>query len=392
MEILKNFLLLVGAFLVAIVLFIFLVYFWLRWKLRSWMKSLEGVAGLSMSPMIPPFRVRLERANEPEWTRKQEVDELAAALEEAGFQRIGDFWSEDLAGVWMRALTHSQHCLDAVIYDYDQHGVWFDLVSRYKDGRNLTYTTAPPSGLAHPPFLSIENHPGAEPQELLEHCLTTRPAGDLEPTPASEFPTRFETAHAREMDWRAERGGPTEEEIRAIAARDGNEATPEMVQQVREMWRARLTYEISEELRNAYLNQTKLSAKEWEEVRESLYFVHDRLTESELLDQCETAWAEEYGNAEIAADRDDGEEPDDEGDDRYTQDMKRRREELRPRIQGMTPRAAFATINQTLPPTHRFRKLGEVKQPLAADVYLNPWGSDDEAPARALPAPKAESS
>lgn len=386
MEILKNFLLLVGAFLVALVAFVFLIYLWLRYKFRSWIKSFEDAALLS--PTIPPFRVHLQRADEPEWQRLEEVDSLAAALEEAGFQRSGDFQSDDLPGIVLRALTHPEHRVDAVIYDYALAGVWFDLVCRYADGRNLTFTSAAPTGLASPPFLTIEHHPGAEPQELLEHCLTTRPKGDLAPTPAGEFPSRFEAAHAREMDWRADRGGPSDEEIRAIAAKEGKEATPEMIEQVHAMWRSRLNYEISEELRNVYLEQTRLSAREWEDVREGLYFVHDRLAESDLLEQCEMAWAQELADLQESADDDEDEE-----NDRYEQEMERRRESLRSKIRGLSPRAAFIKINETLPGNRQFQKLGELTQPRPADVYLNPWNDEDGSRrAPALPGPQAESS
>jgi hypothetical protein len=272
-------------------------------------------------------------------------------------------------------LVHTEHRLDALIYDHPQAGVWLDLVCRYQDGRNYTYATAPQSGLVNPTYLKIENHPGAEPGELLQHCLATRPSDGLLPTPADEFPRRFESAYAREMEWRGERGGPSEEEIRAIAVKSGQEPTPEFVGEVKEMWRSQYRYHLDEQLRDAFMEQGGLSAKRWEEVRERLFFIHDRLTESDLMDSLEPALLLEL-NVQRPGGDDDGwdEDGDDENgeDEDYDRALEARRDEVRRHAADLSPRAAFAKMIAAVAPEFRCQRIGELKQPVAADVYLHP--------------------
>jgi hypothetical protein len=369
MAILKMFLLLVGAFLVALVIFVLALLLWLRLKLRSIVKSL-GELG-AMGAIVPPFRVHLEKVDVADWRLEEEVDAIARDLTEAGFQHAGDFQADEIPGLTMRALVHPEHRVDALIYDHPQAGVWLDLVCRYHDGRNLTYATASSSGLANPPYLKIENHPGAEPAELLQHCLATRPDGELLPNPADGFCHRFEAAYAREMDWRGEHGGPSDEEIRAIAVKSGQEPTPELVSQVREMWRSQFRYHLDEQLREAYLEQGGLSAKRWEEVRDRLLFIYDRLTETDLMNSVELALTLELNQRWPAPD-DDNDDDEDEVDEEYERTLESRREEVRRASSGFSPREAFAKMNATISPKFRCERIGELAQPMAADVYLQP--------------------
>jgi hypothetical protein len=368
MELLQTFLLLVGAFLVAIVLFVALLLFWLRYKFRTILKSFGEAAATSL---VPPFRVVLQpiHTDDEAWSGEA-TDEISAALEEAGFQRAGDFASNELPGFCLRALSNPDRWLDAVIYNHHQLGVWLDLVSRYTDESVFTYTTAAPAGLANPPFLTIEHHPGAEPQELLQHCLATRPQKELLPTPPASFRDRFEEAYAREMDWRANRGGPSDDEIRAIAARSDQQASPEFIAQVREAWRARMTSHLDGQLREAFLDQGGLSARRWEEVRERLVFIHDRLTEPELMATLEPALIAEV-EKEISNARDEDDEADG-YDDSFEPAFEQWREKFRQAAAGLPPRRAFAKMIELLPPDARCERIGEVDQPLSADVYLRP--------------------
>jgi hypothetical protein len=366
MAILKIFLLLVGAFLVALVLFVLALLLWLRFKLKSIMKSVGELASMGM--IVPPFRVHLEKVDDADWRSQEEVDAITRDLKEAGFQRAGDFHTDEIPGLAMRALVHTDHRIDALIYDHPQAGVWLDLVSRYPDGRNCTFATAPPSGLSNPPYLKIENHPGAEPQELLQHCLATRPSETLLPNPPESFRERFEAAYALEMDWRGEHGGPSDQEIRAIAVKSGQEPTDEMVSSVRDMWTSQYRFHLDEQLREAFLEQGGLSAKRWEEVRDRLLFIHDRLTETDLMNSVEQALMLELNDSRPTPDED-GEDDEDEN---YEQALEARRAEVKQNARGLAPRQAFAKMNAAVSPSFRCERIGEIQAPIAADVYLQP--------------------
>ena len=48
-----------------------------------------------------------------------------------------------------------------------------------------------------------------------------------------------------------------------------------------------------------------------------------------------------------------------------------------PKVQG-PPRDWFAAANRKLPEEKRFRKLGELSEPVGADIYCAPWQPDED--------------
>jgi hypothetical protein len=362
----QLFLLLVGAFLAAFAIVALIVLLWIRQKIRKWTASIgaEMEKYAAAAPLVPPLRIQLEADDGLEWEHLEDIEEVSSALNRAGFQHAGDFDLEEHP-IYLRAFTHTANHLDCVVYDHYQSGVWFEFVTHYKDGRQVTFTTAESSGLAPPTYATVEHHPDAEPQELLEHCLATRPPGEKLDTAASQFARRFTEAYAREMNWRVERGGPTEAEIRAAGIKHG-EVDDEFVQHVRYMWRLQLNEYREEQLRTAFLDQAGLSARRWEEVRDRLVFVHDHLTEDDVLDQCEQLFPLDEDN--LPQDNRETNVNDDENADDLVRE--RRRAEIRQKLRGLSPRKGFDRINQELDATNRIEKIGELTKPFPADVYL----------------------
>jgi hypothetical protein len=97
----------------------------------------------------------------------------------------------------------------------------------------------------------------------------------------------------------------------------------------------------------------KVSAQEWEKIRHRVRFIHDKLDWDSLLASC-------------------GVHPD------GCEDSKERRTQTEAErlAAALAPREAFARINDLLPEVRRAKKIAEVAEPIAADVYLMPTGPE----------------
>jgi hypothetical protein len=189
---------------------------------------------------------------------------------------------------------------------------------------------------------------GAGAAGLYARFVRERPQRPLLEATAGEFRERFEKAYADEMDWRNARGGVTEEEIRAIALASGEHVDPETVARLREVKAAEALTGLDEALRERFVRETTLTAAEWEGVRDRLVFVHDRLPAEAGASILAGAGAREEG---------------------HDQEEHREWDRLRRRFHQGNPRTAFAEENLRLPEGRRFVKIGELSEPIGADVY-----------------------
>ena len=328
------------------------------WQIRRAFRHFIAKAGELDVVAVPPMRVKLVRTSDPAWEDPDDVETLAAPLRAAGFAEIGAFEIEQGPEVTLLALVHRGNAAYAAVYEHADVGTWLDLVSEYADGRIVTYTTSrQASQLDFPPFKLSRSLPDAEAAELLAAFLDERPRGERLPVDAASFVERFEAAWAREMDWRIARGGVTEDEVRRIAGKDGQQPDGSAIANVRRQWQVAINAFYQERLRDAFLASGQVSAREWERVRDRTLFIHDQLTWEQVT--------------EIAA-MGFGIDPEDQrerGSSRW--------QEAERLAAGFAPREAFRRINEQLPASRRYQKLGETNEPIAADVYAAPQFDGD---------------
>jgi hypothetical protein len=172
-------------------------------------RALEHVGQRAMSQQ--PDRIHLTRETEQDWDDPEAVERLLAPLAAHGFQEAGDFSVDEMEGVLVRFRVQPNQRVVACVCEHPQAGVWLDLVSSYRDGTAVTFTTSQPTGLESRPGCRKVNAPEMAPEALYERLLRERPAGDLEEWTAANVATKFEDAYARETAWRKNKGVSAEE-------------------------------------------------------------------------------------------------------------------------------------------------------------------------------------
>jgi hypothetical protein len=334
----QLFLQILGVLFLVLIVGIVALWLLVRYKLRSALESL-GKMGAGQ----PPARIHLEEADDFEWKDPAAVRRMEAALREAGFQPAGAYQAEEVPGLYLCALAHPEQAVYAAVYEHPEAGAWLDLVSYYQDGTSVTYTTTTQgAGLDQRPGHGVTRDPGADPIALLRRLLAERPTRPLAPASPEQFQAVFEKAYADGMDWRNSRGGPTEEEVRAILAESGTEASDEEIEQTREALAQQALYSLDEALLERFKEQTTMSVSRWEEIEDRLVFVHDRLTPEMVLERFNEWLEDEEGEAAAVP------------------------------PEAPTPRAGFALLNESLPADCRFEKIAEMREPLPTDVYAAP--------------------
>ena len=194
--------------------------------------------------------------------------------------------------------------------------------------------------------MPIERFVDTPVENLHEILLDRREPGPYRATPVDAYVGTIAAYSDEELLWRAARGGPSSGEIRRVAALSGQEVTDEQVEETRLHMRASQLYEAECALRDRFLDQATLGAKEWNEMQDDVLFVHDALSADEVVERF-------------------GDELDLDDDDACESFM-----EEAQRVAGVdTPRRAFAELASRAPGTRRLERVGSVDGPLPADVY-----------------------
>jgi hypothetical protein len=153
-----------------------------------------------------PDTIRLVPATPGVWRDPDAQERIAAALLERGFRDAGTYSIPELPGVAARLLAHEPDMLHAAIVEHPKAGTWLDLVCRYEDGVDATFSTLPASGLdPRPGFLRV-NAPGTSPEALLVRIRAERPRRPMRPARVQNAAAEYAGAWAEEIAWRKRRG------------------------------------------------------------------------------------------------------------------------------------------------------------------------------------------
>jgi hypothetical protein len=346
-----TFLKLVAAFIVAIVVLVVAVILFIRWKLRRFLKKVIEAAGSQGSSAVPPFRIKLEPRGideETEWFHENDVKKQMQQFESSGFNPLGDFDVEGLP-LQIRGYQHQDHQVYGVIYDHATAGVWSDVARRYSDETSWTVSSAKEHGMDAAPWHTPCFLQGQSVKELLCQLLESSPADGIQSAGADKFVSRFEAAYKREMNWRIERGGATEDEIRRICQKNGQDCTAEQVEQIQGLWKTAIGEFLSEQILIGWRKESRISSLEYDRISDRLVVIHKRLTPQQVLE----------------ASRCDSDDEDQDLDDEEDQMLTR----IKAWCSAESSISAFQKLIEQKRAGARWKRIWDLKKPLVAEIW-----------------------
>lgn len=336
----STFLQILGVILLVLVLIVGLAILTLLLKFRRFAKTARQFLEELGQSSATPAKVTLERMATATWSDAKAIGRTVEPLPDLGFEQVGTFQVAEIDGLQLQAWIQPKEDVTAVVYEHPQAGVWLDLVTRYADGTRWTYAnTSQGSGVDHQPGHTVERFPGVDTRGLYQKHLADRDSKPREKADPATFVAVFEKAYSDEMEWRNSRGGPTEEEIHRIAALANDTYDERVLRGTRQALQAHALDQLNDSLRERFLEESNVLAAEQERLRDRLVIIHDMLS-LDAIEETLSDWLDR------------------EFDSSHFEDA--------------PPRVAFAAFNLTLPVEERFHKLGELEEPIDADVYRGP--------------------
>jgi hypothetical protein len=166
----------------------------------------------------PPLRVHLVPDDSGNNVMRREMEQHGQELDSHGFDEIGTFRVPEIAGLILTAYTQPFQSVCAVVYNHPLAGCFVDLFSENERDQSLTVSNAPAGEeLDQPPGRGKVIDKTMTVNDMYDYLLKRRPSGPHNRIDATNFVEVFQAAYAKEMDWRMNRGGVTEEEVRRSA-------------------------------------------------------------------------------------------------------------------------------------------------------------------------------
>ncbi len=345
----QNFLMFMGVAFLALIAIVLIAILWALWKLRHAPEPSGVGVKKTLDADVPPFRVALRPLKHHTWEDGSEVALSAAYLRSVGFVEIGNFDVHDTES-YVSAWRHPRERIYACLFEDFERGEWAELRTYYKDGSVVTYSSGPNDFLDRPKNNTHCFFFGESTEELHRNFLENRPNKKSRDAAAEGFANRFESYWAREMDWQIAQGGPSAESFHKICSRFGVAPTNEVVESMQDDWRVAINQFREEQLQKKFLEQANLSATAWENLRDRLVFIHDGLSNEELVGIYADSlnWVEEEYDFDVQFEK---------------------AEEM---ADSKKPREAFRLLNESLPAQRRFEWKLRIDQPIVADIYVEP--------------------
>lgn len=358
------------------VLLILLVWFWLKWKFRSFAARFAdefASAMAQMGGMAPPLRIDLEPMQEADWSDSDQADLITETLIELGYEPDGLFEAYAPLQIEIQGFRNSQSSSLAALYEIKQMDrLCLDLVADLSDGTHITVSNAEDKGLDHPQFsrlIRLDHLDLSEPEQVREmhaRLLEELQGETTVDLTGQKFEDNFESFWAREMDWRMERGGVTTEEVIRISARNGEpEPSEEEIELAKRPWKQQIDNFITDQIRKDYLNNTNMSGKEWEETLDRLVIVHEHSEASHLIDTLTDT---------ICYESDLDDKDDDDEEDPYLKAEQELNQIFRSEACVMN---AFHRALDLLPPDRKYTLQTTTESPWKSEIYLSPKYYDE---------------
>lgn len=336
--------------MLAVALVIALLAAGVVWFWRCKIKRLYGW-GLAAAILPAPARLHLTPSSSDRSRKEERVVQRQAALREMGFTDLGVLDATNVPGLRLFVLHHPPTGMVAMVEERDCTGTWSDVMRFDAAGEDVILASNAHRHF-HFYFLPGErkmHKPEASERELVEAVLAAeRPPSNPPPITLEQFIPFLERAYARRMDCLL-LGGFEDADIRRLLRDAGNGPeeglSPNDFAQLKRGLQELADNGLRTACASEFARSNALPAAEWHRSRERLLVIHDR-TPLPVLKR--RFILEAF----------------------LTDELKR----SLPRRDGgkLLPREAFARLNASLPSAQRYKRLGQVDNPVAADIYRAP--------------------
>ena len=344
MEFLEALFKIVGGLVVAVVVLLVIAYYGLRFWIRR--RIGDGLKALDHGGYGNPIRITLARHHDG-WHHEDAVLTLNKQALELGFFEIDKFSVNEMPDIFMWTYFHPAQSAALIVYDHPMAGVWFDVVTRYPDGSNITVTTTrTPPVVVIPEDITVRD-PDLALRAALDRLVIERKPGPFVDLGPDHFIEEFEAAYARYMDFVIRQGDVSETFVRESGKALGVTHTfkDEEYAEARAVQNEQLRMRAAEACLDNFVRHSGLSASQWEACRDRALVVHERLTSDEVV-QAFCSYLHNFAE-----------------DDARVIAVKNRHSE---------PLTLFEALNQLLTEKGSYLRLGEVEQPVKAHIYLGP--------------------
>lgn len=129
-------------------------------------KSIEEIGKRAIAKQ--PDEIHLVKADGGAWTNGQEAKRLATAFSERGFVAAGTYKVTELPDVTLGFLVNTPASAYAIVYEHARvtTGLWCEIVSRYQDGRGVTFSKSRAPQMEQRPGHTVVRAPGCTPNAL----------------------------------------------------------------------------------------------------------------------------------------------------------------------------------------------------------------------------------
>jgi hypothetical protein len=310
---------------------------WLRSRIRKLVENIGGGEGIRI-----PARIHLVPEPSPAYQNSEKVESCAQSFTMLDFKEIGAFRIPEMQGVILSAFVNEEKNLYGIAYEHPVAGVFSDICAYYRGGGSLTSSNAPQGGKLdqREGHHKVYNREAtiAQLMALLGENLEQIP---LRPLSEESFAVDFEKAYAEEMDWRASRGGPTEEEVRRIAAGGKKGISDDAVAETMKVQSVMASNHLVFACQETFLKESGLTALEWEKIRGRLLVIHEKM-------DIDTAIGYLTQDTDVSVST------------LLTDDERK----------SVNGKEAFRRANGRMPEGLKLEKVGEVGEPVSADFYL----------------------
>jgi len=192
-------------------------------RVRKWIvvhlstrAELEKI-GTSAVQRVPPA-ASLEAVKDHAWSNRRVEEDFVLALKALGYREAGQYRLREMSGVFVWLWVNTRENVRAVINEHPKAGCWVELVTLYEDGSSCSVTQKPPTGLAHPDWLTKINAENATVQQLHERMVAERPNRFRKELSVETAAEQFEEGWRKYAAWSRGRT-VSAEEVKAVAVR-----------------------------------------------------------------------------------------------------------------------------------------------------------------------------